>query len=351
MIPLTPPARTAAPDTAQADAQRDDTPRQSPYALLFDADGSDREVALDDIELGSLSERQLLWIDMQHRDDAEKSGCLRALGLHEAAGVLVEREAQAGPRLQNFGDWFLVQALAAANGGSLQFAGQPLTLVIGRNFVVTLHDEPLPFLEQLSERERGDTQLGVLSAESFTVSLLDWQLSTYFDAVANLEAEIDRLEVQMLMRRMRGEHLPELARLRRGASRLRQMLAPHRAVFGAMARPDFRPDPEGHNDKQFRALNERFERSLDAVENARELIIGSFELFATRTAQGTNDTMRVLTFVTVLLGSLSVLAGVLGMNFEVPFFRSGQKGFVATIVAMLLLAGAAVGVARWRRWF
>ena len=118
-----------------------------------------------------------------------------------------------------------------------------------------------------------------------------------------------------------------------------------------MARPDFRPDPEGTNDKQFRALNERFERSLDAVENARELVIGSFELYATRTAQRTNDTMRVLTFVTVLLGSLSVLAGVLGMNFEVPFFHSGQFGFSITIVAMLVLIVIAVAVARWRHWF
>jgi magnesium transporter len=293
----------------------------------------------------------LLWIDMERHNGTRMAGCLRELGLDDAAAALAHWDDEARPRLQNFGDWFVVQAMAVANGDPLQFAGQPLTLVIGRNFLVTLHDRPLPYLQQLSERERGDTQLGVLSAESFTVSLLDWQLSTYFDAVADLEAEIDRLEVQMLMRRMRGEHLPELARLRRGASRLRQMLAPHRAVFGAMARPDFRPDPEGQNDKQFRALNERFERSLDAVENARELIIGSFELFATRTAQGTNETMRVLTFVTVLLGSLSVLAGVLGMNFEVPFFRSGQKGFFMTIAAMLLLAAAAVTVGRWRRWF
>jgi Mg2+ and Co2+ transporter CorA len=222
--------------------------------------------------------------------------------------------------------------------------------VIGHNFVVTVHPEPLPFLDQLRERERGDTQLGVLSAESFTVSLLDWQLTTYADAVAELEAEIDRLEVQMLTGRALGEHLPEMAQLRRAASRLRRLLVPHRAVFGAMARPDFRPDPDGVNDKQFRGLNERFERSLDAVENARELVIGSFELFATRTAQRTNETMRVLTFVTVLLGSLSVLAGVLGMNFEAPFFHSGQKGFVITIVAMLVIAALALVVARWRRW-
>ena len=344
MIPLTP---QAPPEAGSADGAA----AASAYALLFDADGSDREMAIGGIELARLSERQLVWIDLQQREGRDALACLRSLGLEEAARALEERQDdEAQPRLQNFGDWFLVQAVAVAHPGSLRFTAEPLTLVIGRNFVVTVHRDPLPFLDQLRERERGDTQLGMLSAESFTVSLLDWQLTTYFEAIADLEAEIDRLEVQMLMRRMRGEHLPDMARMRRGASQLRRLLAPHRAVFGAMARPDFRPDPEGINDKQFRALNERFERSMDAVDNARDLVIGSFELFATRTAHRTNETMRVLTFVTVLLGTLSVLAGVLGMNFEAPLFHTGQQGFVITIVAMLVLVAIAVAVARWRRW-
>jgi Mg2+ and Co2+ transporter CorA len=60
--------------------------------------------------------------------------------------------------------------------------------------------------------------------------------------------------------------------------------------------------------------------------------------------------MRALTFVTVLLGSLAVLAGVLGMNFHVPFFESGARGFWLAIGGMSLIAVASVLVARWRRW-
>ena len=90
---------------------------------------------------------------------------------------------------------------------------------------------------------------------------------------------------------------------------------------------------------------------MDAVENARELVVGSFELFTTRTAQRTNETMRVLTFVTVLLGSLAVVAGALGMNFRTPFFDSGARGFWTAIGAMAAIVLAALGLARWRRWF
>jgi Mg2+ and Co2+ transporter CorA len=315
-------------------------------AVLFDADGDDQEVELDAVDLATLSERQLLWIDQQGDPSPE---LLRALGLLSALRVIEEGSDR--PRVQNFGDWFLLRVIAIACAQPLQFSGEVLTLLVGRNFVVSLHRQPLEYMAQLRERERADTRIGVLSAESFTASLLDWQMTTYFDAVAQLEEEVDRLEVQLLTRPILRERMPELAVLRRSASRLRRLLAPHRVVYAAMARPDFRPDDDEQEQAQLRALSDRFERALDAVEAARDLVIGSFELFATRTAQRTNETMRVLTFVTVLLGSLSVLAGVLGMNFEAPIFHSGARGFFATIALMSLIVITAVVVAKRRHWF
>ncbi len=60
--------------------------------------------------------------------------------------------------------------------------------------------------------------------------------------------------------------------------------------------------------------------------------------------------MRRLTFATVLLGSLAVLAGVLGMNFDVAFFESGAKGFWTAIAGMTVISIVALGVARMRDW-
>lgn len=316
------------------------------HAVLFDADGNDREVALEDVDLGSLSERQLLWVD--HEGD-DIQAVLQRLGVAEALPAMTRVGDK--PFLQNFDEWFLVRVTAIAPGKRLECAGQGVLILSGRNFVVTLHREPLEYFSQLRERERAESHIGVLSADSFTASLLDWQITTYFDAVAELEAAVDKLEVQLLSRHVPRDHVDKLALMRRTASRLRRLLAPHRQVYGAMARPDFRPDAGRKAGTQFRALNERFERGLEAVLAARELVIGSFELFATHTAQRTNEIMRTLTFATVLLGTLAVLAGVLGMNFDAPIFRTGTQGFVVTIVLMAGLVTGALVVARRKRWW
>lgn len=330
-------------------AQRSSERPSQLRAVLFDADGRDQRVDLESVDPKALSERQLLWVDVQLGDDDGAAPALDALGLRGIAGALDEKGIR--PQLQNFGECSIVRAVAISHPGKLQFQGQALTLVLGRNFVLTLHPEALPYLTELTERERGDTQLGMLSAEGFTASLLDWLLTTYFEAVADLEAAIDRLEVQMLAHRVNGTSVPGLAQLRRAASRLRRLLVPHRLVFGAMARPDFRPDLGPESVAQFHALQERFERCLDMVENARDLVIGSFELFSTRMAQQTNETMRVLTFFTALLGTLAVIAGVLGMNFKAPVFETGTRGFTVTIGSMVALVVCALLVARWRRWW
>lgn len=321
-------------------------PSPGTHAVLFDADGNDREVALTEVDLETLSERQLLWVDHEGED---VRAVLDRLGLTDALPAMTRADDK--PRLQNFDEWFLVQVTAIAPGKRLECASQSVLILSGRNFVLTVHREPLEYFTQLRERERAETHIGVLSADSFTASLLDWQITTYFDAVAELEAKVDRLEVQLLSRRVPRDHVDKLALLRRAASRLRLLLAPHRQVYGAMARPDFRPDAGRDADSQFRALNERFERGLEAVLSARELVIGSFELFATHTAQRTNEIMRALTFATVLLGTLAVMAGVLGMNFDAPIFRTGTRGFVVTILLMVALVVVALVVARRKRWW
>jgi Mg2+ and Co2+ transporter CorA len=299
-----------------------------------------------------LGKRQLLWIDLQDNEAGDAAPILERLverlGLEQGRDALDSLDGH--PRLLNFGQWFLVEVSAVECGHHLAFGGRGLAIVCGDDFVLSLHRGPLEILDQLYAREHGETRIGTLSAESFTASLLDWQVESYLHAVSSLEEAADRLEVSILGSKGYADCLPELAHLRRGASRLRRMLAPHRHVFGALARPDFRPDDEGGAEKQFVALEQRFERAMDAVEVARELVVGSFEVFTTRSAQRTNDTMRVLTFVTVLLGTLAVVAGVLGMNFNAPLFDSGASGFWATLAVMGAFAIGATLLARLKKW-
>lgn len=334
---------------------RETDPASAPRlrAVLFDTRGPDRQVDVDQLDALAPEAEQLLWVDVEGSEVEAALETLLSLaarlGLEDAERAV--REALDGkPRLRNHDDWFLVQAMAVRVEKATRVRGIPLLLLCGDNTVLTAHLGPVDFLEELRAREQADSRIGALGAESFSASLLGWLLDGYLDAVSAFEAEVDQLEVELLANPRHRECLPELAALRRRASHIRRLLAPHRAVFGAMARPDFRPDAMADVERQFRALEQRFERAVDAADNARDLLVGTFELYSTRSAERTNDTMRALTFVTVLLGTLAVFAGILGMNFQAPFFDTGARGFWAAVVGMGAVAMVAVVVARWRHW-
>jgi Mg2+ and Co2+ transporter CorA len=318
------------------------------HIILYDADAADRNVGLEQINVAGLRDQQLLWIDVEC-DDAELVDTIgRKLGLPAGAVAALQR-MNTTPCLENYGDCFHVQVVAVEHQGGLQFNGTVLGIVSGANYVLSVHHSPVQFIADLRERERGESEVGALSAESFTASLLDWQLSTYFIAVSDFEAAVERLEVEILSEK-NGHSLEQLRNLRRGASRLRRMLAPHRTVFAGLARPDFLPRSSGEVNAHFRNLDTHYERAIDVVQNTRDLVIGSFELFSSQTALRTNETMRVLTFYTVLLGTLAVIAGLLGMNFAAPFFESGARGFWSALAGMGAIVVIAILLGRRRRW-
>lgn len=317
-------------------------------ARLFATGGADRAVAWDELASISIDDSSLLWIDLLEDAPKALAWLLNLLGFPaEAVGF---REDGTNPALGKHGELFWLRAVAISEGGHQEdVRGVVMMLFAARNTVISVHNQSLGFLEALRCREQGGSAVGALSADSFVASLLDWHLSTYFSAISDYELAIERLEVKIL-EKTSGLCLAELGRLRRWASRLRRMLAPHRNVFSALSRPDFRPDAPRDATRHFEVLDARFERAMDMVENARELVLGSFSLFSSQTALQTNDRMRVLTFVTVITGALASLVGALGMNFDASFFRTQDKGFWLAIGGLGLVTVMAVSVARWRRW-
>lgn len=317
-------------------------------AWLFNADGRDKRVDPSALRIAGLSPRQLAWVDVLVPEDDAIAPLLASLGL-EGLPLPALLHPQSAPLL-TAQDWFVARALTPV-AHSESARGEPWLVAVGPNAVLTLHRVPLPFLDELFDRDDPDSQLGVLSADSFASALLDRMLTVYLDAVDAFEDRIDALEVTILQPRLRTVKLHELRALRREVSSLRRMLTSHRDLFDALSRPDFRPDQSAEENRHFAAVSARYERAVDAVENARTLLIGAFELLSARLSQRTNESMHVLTFATVLIGTLAVVAGVLGMNFDAALFDTGSRGFWTTIGSMGAIVVAAVLVAWARGWW
>ena len=319
-------------------------------AFLYSADAPDRALDPAEIRPNTLSSSQLLWIDMEAPTEAEAAAIAQVLEM--SADLLRNDEPDGGrPTLANFGDRFRLTATSVVfEQAQSPLLREHLILLAGRNVVVSVHPAKIRFIDELRGREKGESDIGALSAETFIASLLDWLLGSYFNAVESLVRDVDLVEVAILGKKLPPQSMAVLVQARKRIADLRRLLKSHRGVFHGLARPDFMATERPEDKPHFEALMRHYERAEDELESARDLVIGSFELLSTRAAQATNETMRKLTFVTVLMGVLALVAGVMGMNFHPPFFDTGTAGFLVVIGSMLALSVLAVWVARRRSW-
>jgi len=314
-------------------------------ALLSRSDGVDEAVDLESWDARAVRDDELLWIDAQSPSDAERKPIASALALD--VSVLDALDAcVAEPDARVLGEGILVSVQTLT--GNLADHPVVLHILVGDGWVVTWHAESIDFLDEHFKRIQDERAIGRLTAVLFLVEILDWHLDTYFAAAEALEREVDDLDEAAL----RGDAkniLERLVRMRRRISRVRHLLGVHRDMYAEIGRPDFLPETDPREAAALAAINHRLERATEAVANAREMLIGTFDVHMTRTAQRTNDVMKLLTWVSVTLLPAAVLAGIMGMNFQVGLF-SHPSVFWIVIAAMILIAGTILGAARWRRW-
>lgn len=315
-------------------------------SVLFDANGIDRAgIALSDLNVERLESTQLLWVDCH--DMAAFDAVQARLGIPESL-TKAARVDDDQPAVLNTTEHFWIRVFSLSIDTSAQIDNHKLDIVAGRNVVITIRRSKSSGTPELMPIPDCDTALGRLDAASFVAAILHRLLTTYFDAVAEIEDNVERID-QIILDPRHVDCTDELRRLLRATAQVRKSLAQHRIVFSTLARPDFSPADEGDRRKHFAALDDKYERAMDVVEDSRDLVVDCFELFSSRTALDTNRTMRTLTFLTVLIGGLAVTAGVLGMNFQVEFFSS-EIGFWITVAAMIVLSIAAWWLASRKHW-
>jgi Mg2+ and Co2+ transporter CorA len=318
---------------------------------LFDADGTDRAVELTADLVRSVGENQLLWIELLQRDDAGIAVLRETVDLHDEQAELLANE-QATVQLLRYPERVHLRLLAVHDPDGSDSRRQtvatptPIDVIVAPNVVITAHQGKVPAFERFHDEVRGDSAFGALDAAAFLTMLVDAVLDSYLEMVEAVERRIDSLDEAALRPGESESFLREVVLLRRRVALLRRALAPHRWTFAPLARPDFELEGLG---RPWPGIVDRLERTVDSVENARELLIGTFDVYMASSAQRTNEVMKTLTILSAILLPAVVLAGVMGMNFRIGFFDNPANFFVA-VGGMAAMAVLVVGVARWRGW-
>jgi Mg2+ and Co2+ transporter CorA len=322
-------------------------------ARLFDADGHDSELDPSDIDLKAIRERHLLWVDI----DLDLEGSVDEV--HETLG-LTPRDRQrlesdlGRARLDHRTDrlHLTLEALEPEDGSldearDVRLVRREIDLLASHGVVISGHHGPNAALERFLDAVSGETSIGSLSAADLLSSLADEVITGYQLIVEHLEQRIDRIDQLALHGQAGDDFLADLVAIRQRISLVRRTLAPHRAALAALGRPDV-ASGEGIG-QPWPGLVERVEVTLGSVEGLRDALVGTYDIHMSLASARADHVMKVLTLVSAVFLPAVVLAGVMGMNFQIPFFDEPNNYFlvVGTMVAFGLMV---IVYARWRSW-
>jgi magnesium transporter len=319
-------------------------------AILFDRDQVEH---LDDLPKRPerLNGSKLLWIDIDRSSPESAAEIAQAFALDDATcDCLASSPGRAV--FADYGRYIHVTTYSPTKEEAQKGDEDLIALecVVGDNWVITAHDRPIPVLQEFSERISGSGDTGALDGPGFLATLLEWVLSAYSEAFDRLEERLEEFDVHA----MRGQGSPEqdIERLiaeRRRVGVLRRALAAHRSALAALTHPELEALGDHASEERFQSLMTRFEATVQEARDARESIVGSFDVLIARTGHRTNDIMKILTLTSVILLPGTLIAGVMGMNFKAGIFESTWL-FYLVVAVILAIAVVTVSVAKIRDW-
>jgi magnesium transporter len=300
-----------------------------------------------------------VWVDIEDCESAANGrveAMLREVFHFHPLAIEDALEDTHVPKVDDWGEYlYLVFHTLDFDPVNDQLRLHELDIFLGRNYLVTYHNEPMKETEQHRRNIARDPANRCRNGASHILyHLLDLIVSGYLPAIEHLDEAIDDAQDEVFARPTPGT-LKTIFQVKRSALRLNRILSPEREVLNRLARDDYDPIPHDHR-VYFRDIYDHLVRVHDITESLRDLIAGALDTYLSAISNRTNDIMKTLTLVTVMFLPMSFLAGFFGMNFfgDTLMFHSALPKrllFALTCLTMVVTPGVLWMWARRKRWF
>ncbi len=291
------------------------------------------------------------WLNLEHPREADRDWLEREFGFHPLAIEDVASRNQR-PKLDAYDDYlFIVLHFPVFDKPSGRLLTAEVDLFVGPDFLITLPDQPLPPLAAMFERyrEREEVREPIFSKGTgyLLYRIVDTCVDASFPMLRKIGAKLDKLEDDIFEGRS-AEIVRDLSEAKQEIINFRRVVRPMRAVLRDLERTKQRYLADDL-DIYFDDITDAAERIWDVLENYKEVAEALEDSNESVLSHRLNDSLRVLTSVSVVLLPLTLIASIFGMNVKVP--GEGElAAFWVVMGGMALILVALVLYFRRRGW-
>jgi magnesium transporter len=279
-----------------------------------------------------------IWIDMTEPAQDVVQTVATVLGLHPLIAADIQ-ERNERPKVATYDDMLHVVLF------DLEFRGEvhpaEIDVVVGRRFLLSVHDADCDLRGRVQDRGGTGANLGK-GTDFLLYTIADRIVDDYFPVLDRLADEIDELQDKVLASPSEWT-LQRLFVLKRELLTIRRATSPAREVFNQLTNRDL--DMIGPDHVVYlRDVYDHLIRVTDELDNYRELVSGTFEIYLSTINNNLSTIMKRLTGVTVILAGVGAVAGIFGMSEAALAVANGEASGFWLITGIILLAAAIAAV-------
>ncbi|MBX3422341.1 MAG: magnesium/cobalt transporter CorA [Pirellulaceae bacterium] len=289
------------------------------------------------------------WIDLTAQDEAQLAILAERFRFHP---LTIEDCAHFDqrPKLESYGEYLFVvlhgfRPLADDNQVPDPYE---LHIFLGKDYLVTVHAEPIPALETVWRRIESDSKLLHRGSSFICYLLADAIIDAYFPVLDQISIHVDDIEERVLDR----HHLVDLSEIflyKRLLVALRRILSPQRDVLLMLAKQG-----DGWVDERtslyFQDVYDHVLILTESVESTRDLLGNALEAYLWNESQRTNEIMKRLTLLSAIFLPLTFVTGFFGQNFaDIPFENRALLALM--LISCAVIPASMVYYFKRSRWF
>lgn len=321
------------------------------FVYRNNADSIEEGFPPEDLPQLLADEKNVVWVDF----DAKTPDKIRTaqdilLDIFKFHYLTVEDciETRNQPKVESFSNYlyFIVHGVTNETN-SANFVTKELDGYLGKNFVVTFHNENFQSIDNVKRQIRATPFACQRGAAYLLHQILDQLVDLYMPVVDDFDIAINLLEDRVfLMKQGSTVILEEIMDLRRSVARLKRITSRQLDVLYRLSHGEFQQINESIL-PFYRDVHDHLLRISDLSENYRDLVSSLFDIHFAVTANKTNDVMKVLAVFSSIMLPLSVIAGIYGMNTPLP--DSNNPNSFWHIIAAMLLFVSVLMIYFWRK--
>lgn len=270
-----------------------------------------------------------------------------------------------------------------------------LTLFMGANYLITVHDHPVPELDEAARRWRRNAEIMTAEHEKLEelpgtrplspqervqtkhpgspagevvlpdasdkldmkrvddigillYSLLDSVVDNYFPVIDSVVERVEDLEEQ-IFERFDQKAIESIFTLKKDLLALRKVLAPERDVLNVLIRRDL-PIFDEHTIVYFQDVYDHVVRITDSIDTYRDLLSSALDSYLSMQSNRLNITVQTLTSFSIMLMSVATITGWYGMNFTMMPELSSKLGYPGVIIAVVIVIAIEFFFFKRRGW-